>query len=336
MPSSHDTSLTTSNNNAQCGTAFVVPLRHPQSANNYQAVLDLLKSTVSSLLRQSDSDIKIIIACNQLPDLGIADPRLYFIEVPFDNPTKEKGAKVPLENLLVDKGSKLVVACTAALSFNPHYIFFIDADDWAHQDLSKALKKKASIATAPEVLYVNQGFLVNISTWRYRKVYGLNRYCGSTYAYHNSFIKRHLSVILYRFAFIQDHLQRSDTLSRNDFETPIPKQDTLLNCLERGFFYNVFADHGWTYFYLVNSCELKPKALKLSAICWVVDNGENHSATHLSNRACPFSDTVRKQYIDVDLALPEARPIARIRSFLSARRSQLTWFISRLRGINLY
>ena len=330
-----------------CTTAFIIPLRHPESANNYDVVLQLLKKTVLSLLGQSDPDIRIVIVCNHEPDIGITDSRLYFINAPFANPSSGKGASVPLEVLLLDKGAKLAIGAAAALSFQPRYFFFIDADDWIHQDTSTVMNKRygigdnaPSLASFPKGYYVNEGYLVNIDAWRYRKVYGLNRYCGSSFAYRRDVIQGLLAGLTRNHPGLPQHLRELGKELGTKEAISLPDAGGIAKTFERGHFYNIFADHGWTFFYLEKHLNFTPEPIPLTAICWIVDNGENHSATHLSDRALPFKADLQQTFsVSKNTSNSDGETAglkSRLLYYLSAKRSQLTWLVSRVRKVNLY
>lgn len=101
---------------------FLIPLVGPQAVGDWQAVLDRLRGTLNSLLRQTDGRWRAVICCQTAPDLP-NDPRLTWL--PFDDPTPGN-----------DKWRKLAALCAHLrdLPARPGYVMSFDADDLLHPD----------------------------------------------------------------------------------------------------------------------------------------------------------------------------------------------------------
>lgn len=116
---------------------FIGALRHRDNATDYSRVLQLLESSLSSVLQQTSPGFQIVIGCNEIPALAVSDPRIHFVLVPRAEDLKQK-KRVPhlkLQSRRKDKATKYLEALLYAKRFNPQYAMMLDLDDYIHKDL---------------------------------------------------------------------------------------------------------------------------------------------------------------------------------------------------------
>ena len=62
---------------------FIIPLKSRQVAKSWNLVSQQLERTVKSACNQTDSDFKVIVVCNEKPDISFHHPHLEYLEVDF-------------------------------------------------------------------------------------------------------------------------------------------------------------------------------------------------------------------------------------------------------------
>lgn len=113
---------------------FVVPLRNPETAKNWERCNALCQQTVRSALNQIDGDVRVIVVCKDFtPD--VEDDRLTIIRRPFPTP------KNNWEDQHHDKYAKLAHGMIEARKYSPCYIMKLDADDLLDRRLSQIVNK---------------------------------------------------------------------------------------------------------------------------------------------------------------------------------------------------
>ena len=109
--------------------AFITSVRHPLNSNSYPRVIELLDRTIKSVCRQTDPDFRVVVVCNEIPDLPPRD-RVEFTKVDFPPPSCNTTAQTGLDAIRLDRGSKYFVGLLHAARFEPSHIMFFDADDY--------------------------------------------------------------------------------------------------------------------------------------------------------------------------------------------------------------
>lgn len=108
---------------------FVIPLRNPETAQDWERCNSLCQQTVRSALAQTDGDVRVIVACKDFtPD--VEDERLTIIKHPFPTPARtwEANAK--------DKYLRIAHGLVEARKYGPCYVMKLDADDLVARNLS--------------------------------------------------------------------------------------------------------------------------------------------------------------------------------------------------------
>jgi hypothetical protein len=118
---------------------FVTSLPHPANCAS-----ELLVPTLESVLRQTDSDIHVVVVANEPPAAELpADPRLEVALVRFP-PSSSPLGKPSLVGIETDKGAKLSVGTSRVVRAGARHVMWVDSDDFIHRGIAEY------VATEPE------------------------------------------------------------------------------------------------------------------------------------------------------------------------------------------
>jgi hypothetical protein len=290
---------------------FLTALRHPDTTRDMARVEALLRRTLGTLLNQSDPDWRCVVVCNVLPRDRVDDPRIDYHVVGFPAAvfTRSPGDTATPFEVRRDKGGKILSGYLFSRNLAPRYVMPIDSDDWMHRALVGHLHR------LPEhpFWYTDAGYLVNIEGGRTKRVQGLIRYCGSTYAYRPDFLER-----------LAGQPVGVDSKSALDL---------LVDATTSGFVDTVLGDHHRPYG-LAREHGVVCRPLGLRAVCWVLDTGQNTSGESLGRGGLPFDAAFRRDFGLTGNAAVRTRPSwgDRLREFAGMQRSRVGWLLSRVTG----
>jgi hypothetical protein len=147
---------------------FLLPVKHPDSCNNWQRVCQLLEATLRSILGQSSGRFKIIVICTQKPVIGIESEKIIYEIANLPRPSTESGER--------DKALKLVLGFSQAKKHNPDYVMALDPDDFISSNIvDYALAEKHPLGYFLDSGYISEGepSLIHIDK-------GFYHYCGTS------------------------------------------------------------------------------------------------------------------------------------------------------------
>lgn len=113
---------------------FIIPLKSPEVSKDWFFVSRLCCRTLNSILRQTYSDLRIILVCNEPPENYPQDSRLEIVTDSFSIP-KERG------EIFLDQKLKVKRGMLACKGFGEGYVMRMDADDFIHRELVDFVKK---------------------------------------------------------------------------------------------------------------------------------------------------------------------------------------------------
>lgn len=262
--------------------AFVCPIRHPDTSNNYNEVIKLLELTISSICSQTTTeDFVFIVVCNKAPQLNISPQnasKVIFVAVDFPPPDNNKGTSVSLEAVKFDKGTKIARGLLYLKSYMPDYVYIIDGDDWINinvlssiSDYTKNKNEKNNI----DLWYANAGYIVNLKDQIYIKSYGMCRYCGSTY--------------IYKYETLMDLTCLSNLHNSEASQAEISK------AVEDHTLKNILGNHRQQLpFYKAH--DRKMKEIPIPSVCWILNNGENHTGEDGGHFGLPLTPSFIKDF----------------------------------------
>lgn len=290
---------------------FLTSIRHPQNSNNFEKVEDLFETTLHSVFSQRDPNFKFVVVCNQIPNVKFNDPKLVYHVVDFPPQSPERKTPTGMSAHYYDKGTKLMSGLLFSLKFYPDYIFIIDADDWVNIRVVEYLHTRPKYP----VWYVDGGYLANYKLKRMKRKHGMNRFCGSTFAYEPSF--------LIKMANIAFHIDETSA------------QEQLIAATSENFIYKNIGDHPGNYRFF-SERGIPPKPFAIRAISWVTETGENYVGMSGDRYGLPidrrFCDNFGLSYTFI--SSERATLALRIRETLSCVLSKMGWIRSKISANN--
>lgn len=115
---------------------FIMPLRSPKVANDWDVVSKLCIKSIQSIKRQTDKSYRIHLVCNDLP---------HNIEITNKMRVTKKDFKIPKtkDDMMSDKGEKKKVAISTANLSIGDTVIVLDPDDRVDKSLVKYLENEA-------------------------------------------------------------------------------------------------------------------------------------------------------------------------------------------------
>ena len=159
--------------------AFVITMRHPDNADNYQVCESLLQATLASVCRQTHPSFAVVVVANRHPSFPLP-PQVQFVKVGFPAPSQILAKDMDRYLFRMDKGSKIAVAMLACPAC--HYMT-VDADDFVSRDVA------AFVAEHPGGWFVERGYRYSTPRRLVQPQEGFNDVCGTSLLYPADVIK---------------------------------------------------------------------------------------------------------------------------------------------------
>lgn len=147
---------------------FVIPLISKQRCSNWELRTQLLQGTLDSLDNQDSSNFKVIVGCNEIPNVTLKKhpDNLHFVPISYD-PSRKAGR---------DKLLKICNALLSVSSLDFRYCMELDADDRVHKNLVKFLENSPQ----SNAFIIDKGYQLNYKSMRIFPCNHLSNICGST------------------------------------------------------------------------------------------------------------------------------------------------------------
>jgi hypothetical protein len=285
--------------------AFVCPIRHPSTSNNYLEVTKQLALTIESVCAQNTTEsFKFIVVCNKVPELNLPKHQLnkvIFVPVDFPVPENKKGTAVSLNSVKFDKGTKIAAGLLYLQQHQPEYVYVIDGDDWINTNIIETVKGKNI-----ELWYANSGYIVNYQNQTYIKKYGVCRYCGSTF--------------IYKYKTLMQ-LSGLDKLTEQQYDQAI-----LAEQLDDHILRNILGNHRHQLpFYQQQG--FTTKALPIAAVSWILNTGENHTGQDGGEYGMPLSKQFLSRFglTSFKLAPPKISAVKKLLIMFDSIKSWFGW-----------
>lgn len=102
---------------------FIIPIKSPKVATSWPELCKLFERSLRSVCNQTSSDFRVIVVCNEKPQISFQHPHVNYLEVDFPIPKPDYTAKVD------DRAKKVVAGLFAAKDLQPTHVMSVDADD---------------------------------------------------------------------------------------------------------------------------------------------------------------------------------------------------------------
>jgi hypothetical protein len=153
---------------------FGIPLRSKASSRNWLRVCELFRSTLSSILNQTNGDFGVIVACHDVPSVAnMTDPRVEVLIC---------AAKVPvnLNEQMTDKHLKRRMIAAKLKRLGGGYLMSVDGDDLVSNRIVAFVERDRN----PYGYIINRGYEFDCVTKRVLPAPRFNRLCGSSGIFH--------------------------------------------------------------------------------------------------------------------------------------------------------
>ncbi len=148
---------------------FVIPLRNPETSQDWERCNSLCQQTVRSALAQTDGNVRVIVSCKDFTP-EVSDDRLVILRHPFKTPERS------WEDQHRDKYLKIGHALVEARRHAPCYVMKMDADDLVSRNLSSNVHE---IGHKPGY-YINRGYRWTEGSRLVRPINNFHLSCGSS------------------------------------------------------------------------------------------------------------------------------------------------------------
>lgn len=129
---------------------FVVPLKSRKVSQSWERVCQLFERSIKSICNQTSPDFRVIVVCNDQPEITFTHPHITYLEVDFP-PPKESS---PIVNGDTDKGRKILAGVNYARQLAPSHTMFVDADDCVSKHLAEFVNKHST----SNGWFINKGY----------------------------------------------------------------------------------------------------------------------------------------------------------------------------------
>ncbi|MCK5361144.1 MAG: glycosyltransferase family 2 protein [Gammaproteobacteria bacterium] len=157
---------------------FITSLKHPKNCYSYERVGYLLDKTLQSVCQQTDIDFKVLVVCNQIPDIKVSQ-HVEFIEVDFPAPSHLDHPHTGMDAIRVDRGSKYMAGLIYARRYDPLFIMFFDADDF----ISNQIVEFVAGQTVQSGWYIDSGYQYQFGDSRLTHLPDFYFHCGTSLIY---------------------------------------------------------------------------------------------------------------------------------------------------------
>jgi hypothetical protein len=104
---------------------LVIPLKSQKTSSNWGHVCQLLERTLRSILNQTSNHYKVLVVCNEIPELNISNDKIQYVLADF----KSRSANGKIEGYL-DRAQKTWLGLNAFKEdVNISHVMLLDADD---------------------------------------------------------------------------------------------------------------------------------------------------------------------------------------------------------------
>jgi hypothetical protein len=151
---------------------FVIPLKSSQVSKSWERVTQLFERCLKSVCHQTSPNFRVIVVCNEQPQINFNHPQITYIEVDFP-PINDTN---PIARGDTDKGRKILKGLIYACQFKPTHTMAVDADDCVSKHLAELVEQNPD----SNGWFVNKGYKYQEgSKYIYIKRNNFYRMCGT-------------------------------------------------------------------------------------------------------------------------------------------------------------
>jgi hypothetical protein len=132
---------------------FIIPVKSKEITNSWEILSKLVERCVKSACNQTSPNFRVVVVCNERPNIEFQHPHVYYVEVDFPVPiykeTEQERLKgyeyafhskeITMKN--ADKSRKLLTGIGFSQQFQPSHIMVVDSDDCVSKHLAEYVDK---------------------------------------------------------------------------------------------------------------------------------------------------------------------------------------------------
>jgi hypothetical protein len=157
---------------------FIMPVKSKKIANSWEIVSKLVERCVKSACNQTSPNFRVVVVCNEKPNIQFQHPHVYYVEVDFPVPIYQETQAEQLKGYdytvhskelamrNADKALKILTGIEFSQQFQPSHIMVVDSDDCVSKNLAEyvdrhedgdgwVLKKGYIYRENSKILYMN-------------------------------------------------------------------------------------------------------------------------------------------------------------------------------------
>lgn len=127
---------------------FIIPVKSQKVATAWPELCKLFERSLRSVCSQTSKDFRVIVVCNEKPQISFEHPHITYLEVNFPPPKADYGAKVD------DRAKRVVAGLLAVRDLKPTHVMSVDADDCISQNIAAFVNQHPD----SNGWYVNSGY----------------------------------------------------------------------------------------------------------------------------------------------------------------------------------
>ncbi|HEY9630754.1 MAG TPA: hypothetical protein V6C84_25945 [Coleofasciculaceae cyanobacterium] len=110
---------------------FIIPVKSKQAATSWSELCKLFERSLRSVCSQTSTDFKVLIVCNERPEIAFDHPHVQYLDVNFPVPESNYNARVD------DRAKRVVAGLLAVRDLNPSHVMSVDADDCINRQVAE-------------------------------------------------------------------------------------------------------------------------------------------------------------------------------------------------------
>jgi hypothetical protein len=203
---------------------FIVPIKRKQSATSWSELCKLFDRSLRSICNQTSTDFKVLVVCNDKPEIEFEHPQVEYLEVDFPLPYPSYSAKGD------DRAKRVFVGLLAVRDLQPSHVMSVDPDDCISSKIAEFVSQHQS----ENGWYVDRGYEYeegsNKVTVRHKDFYKI---CGTCNIINYRLFKVPEKVLAYDDLtgfdrFLNGHpLAKGDLAERGTPLAPLPFPGTI-------------------------------------------------------------------------------------------------------------
>jgi hypothetical protein len=166
---------------------FVVPLKSSVISRNWVRACQLFERCLRSICNQTSPDFRVVVVCNERPEIRFRHPNVHYVEVNFPPPLPDpveartrgyeysRSSEIARKN--ADKARKIRTGLDYAARFHPTHSMVVDADDCVSHKLAAYAAQNPN---APGWYFRSGYFHTEGSRFLYLNRRNFNVVCGTS------------------------------------------------------------------------------------------------------------------------------------------------------------